>query len=134
MNNVMLSGKIGRDPEFSMSKSGIAICKLTLATSESVKKDNGWERLTEWHNIVIFGGRGEYIAKSCIKGDFLVVMGRIRTETWEKNGEKKSRVVIIADEVDFSPKAKNDKPKSDFQKEYEAAKNIEEKEDEDLPF
>ncbi len=130
----MLSGKIGRDPEFSISKNGTAICKLTLATNESVKKGNEWERLTEWHNIVIFGGRGEYIAKNCLKGDFLAVMGRIRTETWEKNGEKKSRVVIIADEVDFSPKTKNDKPKSDFQEEYEAAKNIEEKDDEDLPF
>jgi single-strand DNA-binding protein len=102
MNKVFLSGKIGRDPEIKQTNSGLAICNFSLATSESVKKGDKWEKETEWHNVVVFGGRGEYIYNNATKGSGIVLTGRIKTETWEKNGEKKSKVVIIAEDIDIT--------------------------------
>lgn len=101
MNKVILTGKLGRDPEIKVTKNDAIVCNLTLATSENVKKGDVWKKQTEWHNIVLFGKRGEYIANNAGKGSTVSVIGKIKTETWEKNGEKKSKVVIIADDIEL---------------------------------
>jgi single-strand DNA-binding protein len=138
MNKVFLTGKMGKDAELKQVKDFI-ICNVTIATSENVKKGDKWEKQTEWHNITIFGKRGEYIANNATKGTTLAIIGKIKTETWEKNGEKKSKVVIIADEVEImAGKAVNETKESTFNKELKekgvklaADENIP---DDDLPF
>jgi single-strand DNA-binding protein len=133
MNKVFLSGKIGRDPEIKQTNSGLAICNFSLATSESVKKGDKWEKETEWHNVVVFGGRGEYIYNNAAKGSGIVLTGRIKTETWEKNGEKKSKVVIIAEDIDITS-ARNEKPEINNSEKPKTTNQPQPEDDSDLPF
>ena len=141
MNKVFLSGKLGREPEIKQTSLGILICNLAVATSENVKKGDKWEKETEWHNAVVFGGRGEFIAKSAQKGSGIVLTGRIKTEKWEKNGEKKNKVVIIADEIEIVSgwAEKKETAEGSFNKELEKenvrlSADQEINSDDDLPF
>ena len=100
LNRVMLFGNLGADPELRVTPSGQAILKLRLATTESyLDKSNTRQERTEWHSITIWGKRGEALGKILTKGDRIFVEGSLRTSSYEKNGEKRYRTEIIANNV-----------------------------------
>jgi single-strand DNA-binding protein len=98
LNKVMLLGRLSKDPELRFTQGGTAILELSLATSESWFDQKTQERKerTEWHKIVVWGARAEGLAKILKKGDGIFVEGSLRTESWEKNGEKRYAVKIHA--------------------------------------
>lgn len=100
LNKVMLLGNLGADPELRATQGGQSVLKLRLATSESfLDKQNERQERTEWHQVTIWGKRGEALAKFLAKGNKLFVEGRIQTSTYEKDGEKKYRTEVIANNV-----------------------------------
>ena len=100
LNKVMLIGNLGKDPEVKYTPSGLQIAKFTVATTDSVKKDDSWENKTEWHNIVSFGKSAEFVGKHLKKGATVYLEGRIQTSSWDDdNGVKKYKTEIIADSV-----------------------------------
>lgn len=100
LNRVMLFGNLGADPELRVTPSGQAILKLRLATTESyLDKSNTRQERTEWHSITIWGKRGEALGKILTKGDRVFIEGSLRTSSYEKNGEKRYRTEIIANNV-----------------------------------
>lgn len=100
MNVVHLVGNLGADPELRVSAGGTAILKLRVATTERVKKGENWEDHTEWHSCTAFGKRAEGLAKFLTKGSKVAVTGKLRTSSYEKDGEKRYRTEIIADDVE----------------------------------
>ncbi|MCL2778452.1 MAG: single-stranded DNA-binding protein [Polyangiaceae bacterium] len=100
LNKVMLLGNLGADPELKMTAGGQAILKLRLATTESyLDRNNTRQERTEWHQITIWGKRGEALAKFLSKGERIFIEGAIRTSSYEKNGEKRYRTEIHATNV-----------------------------------
>lgn len=100
MNKVMLLGNLGADPELRMTGNGNAILKMRLATTESyLDKSNTRQERTEWHQISMWGKRGEALSKILTKGDRIFVEGRIETSSYEKDGEKRYRTEIVASNV-----------------------------------
>lgn len=100
MNKVILYGNIGADPELRVTPGGSSVLKLRLATSESyLDKTNTRQERTEWHSITIWGKRGEGLAKILGKGQKILVEGSIRTSSYEKDGEKRYRTEIVANNV-----------------------------------
>jgi single-strand DNA-binding protein len=100
LNRVMLLGNLGADPELKMTPSGQAILKLRLATAESyLDKSNTRQERTEWHSISIWGKRGEALAKILSKGSSIFVEGSLRTSSYEKDGEKRYRTEIVANNI-----------------------------------
>lgn len=99
-NKVNLIGNLGKDPEIVNLDSGVKIAKFSLVTSETYKNKQG-ERVseTEWHNIVIFGKLAEIVEKYVSKGSKVDVEGKIKTRSWEKDGEKKYATDIIVNEL-----------------------------------
>jgi single-strand DNA-binding protein len=94
---------VGGDPELRVTPSGQSVLKLRIATTESyLDRNNTRQERTEWHSISIWGKRGEALSKIIAKGDRLLIAGRIRTSTYEKNGEKRYRTEIIAQDVFLS--------------------------------
>ena len=85
INKVTIMGRIGRDPEFSSTASGVSRCVLAIATS--YKKQDGTE-LTEWHTVTAWGRQAEVICRYCQKGSQLYVEGRLRYGQYEKDGKK----------------------------------------------
>lgn len=105
MNKVILYGHLGADGELKMTQGGTAVLKLRLATSERKKQGDEWVDHTEWHSIVVWGKRAEGLSKYALKGQALLVEGRLRTSSWEDNdGNKKYRTEINADEVKLAGK------------------------------
>ena len=102
MNKVILLGNVGKDPEVKTFESGTIKVSFPLATTEKWKdKDGNKQESTEWHNCELWGKRAEVIQKYVKKGDKLYVEGKIKTESWEKEGEKKYTTKISVTDFEF---------------------------------
>jgi single-strand DNA-binding protein len=100
LNRVELLGNLGADPELRVTASGQAILKLRLATSESyLDKDNSRQERTEWHQVTVWGKRGEALAKILSRGSRIFIEGSLRTSSYEKDGEKRYRTEIMANNI-----------------------------------
>ncbi len=96
-NKVGLLGRLGIDPELTSSSKGTAIAKFTLATSE---KYEGKET-TQWHKIVAWGKLAELCKQYLVKGQLILVEGKIIYNTWEKSGQKHTTTEIWIDKFVF---------------------------------
>jgi single-strand DNA-binding protein len=100
LNRVMLMGNLGNDPELRVTAGGQSILKLRLATTESyLDKNNTRQERTDWHNVTVWGKRGEALSKILSKGSTIFVEGRIQTSSYEKNGEKRYSTDIVANNI-----------------------------------
>ncbi len=101
INKVILVGNLGNDPETRYTQGGMAITRISLATT-SVRKDkdgNNQER-TEWHRVVFFGKLGEIAGEYLRKGSSVYVEGSLRYDKYTGNdGVEKYSTDIIADEM-----------------------------------
>jgi len=102
INKVILVGNVGRDPEIRALPSGTTLCKFSVATTEPRFKDRETgEPHTEWHNIVAWGKLGEICGQYVRRGMQVYLEGRIRTRTYEQDGQKKYFTEVHADVVEF---------------------------------
>lgn len=100
LNRVMLLGNLGADPELRVTAGGQAVLNLRLATTESyLDAQNTRKEKTEWHQVTVWGKRGEALAKFLSKGDRIFIEGRIETSSYEKNGEKRYSTKVVASNV-----------------------------------
>lgn len=97
MNRVTLIGKLGADPELKVLNGGKSVCNFRVACSEKYKDASGADKeVTEWVNCVLWGKSGEYLAKNAQKGSKVFIEGSLKTETYEKNGEKRYATKVNA--------------------------------------
>ncbi len=100
MNNVVLVGRLTRDPELRTTPNGIATCQISLAVN-GIPNANG-ERTTDFINIVVWRRQAENVAKYCSKGSQVGVVGRIHTRSYEANdGSKRYVTEVVADNITF---------------------------------
>ncbi len=98
-NNVLLLGRLGKDPEQSYTQGGLCVVKMSLATSRKAK--DGTEK-TQWHNIKVFGKLAETVSQYLHKGSECMLRGEINYNKYEdKAGNTKYFTEIIADTVRF---------------------------------
>jgi single-strand DNA-binding protein len=97
VNNVILMGRLGQDPELLQLASGGALLRLRLATNEVyLDKNRERQERTEWHDVVLFGPRAEPLSRILCKGAGVLVEGALRTSSWEKDGVRRYRTQVIA--------------------------------------
>ena len=98
VNKVILVGNLGRDPETKYTGAGQAVCKFSLATSESFKDRNGErQKRTEWHRIVVWAKLAEIAQQYLKKGSLIYLEGRIQSGEWtDKEGQKRTSYDIVA--------------------------------------
>lgn len=98
LNKAMLIGNLGADPELRFTTNNRPVLKFRLATTESYMDQNQTrQEVTHWHHVVLWGKRGEALAKIISKGSRVYVEGRIETRSYEDaNGVKKSATDIVA--------------------------------------
>ena len=97
INKAHIYGNLTRDPELKALPSGAQVCSFSLATNRVYKKQDGSRgEETEFHNIVVFGKTAESCASYLRKGSAAYVEGRIRTRSWDKDGQKQYRTEIQA--------------------------------------
>jgi single-strand DNA-binding protein len=107
LNSVLIEGNAVRDAELKYANSGTAICRLSIAVNRSYKSGDGFEKEVSFFDVDAFGKLAETCAGKCRKGDAVRVVGRLKQDRWNaSDGTVRSRVVIVAEHVEFRPKAK----------------------------
>src|SRR4030042_244049 len=99
INNITIVGNLTRDPELRFTPSGTPVASLGLAVNKSIQnKDTGeWTSSADFFNIVAWFKLAENCAQSLIKGDRVLISGRLSQDNWEdKDGQKRSAYKIIA--------------------------------------
>jgi len=111
VNKVILVGNLGKDPEVKVLESGQMVANFSLATSESYKDKNGQKvESTEWHNCVAWGKQAEIIEKYLKKGAKLFIDGKIKTRSYDKDGQTRYATDIQILNFNFL----DSKPKDEF--------------------
>ena len=107
INKALLFGNLTRDPELRAMPSGMNVCSFGLATNRVYRdRDGKKQEQTDFHNIVVFGRQADTVAQYLKKGSSVFIEGRIQNRSWEgKDGEKKYRTEIVAERVQFGPRA-----------------------------
>ncbi len=108
LNKVYVLGNLTRDPEMKAMPTGSNVTNFSVATNRVYKDNNGAKQeQVEYHNIVVFGKSAELCNQYLRKGQSVLVEGRIQTRSWDDaaTSTKKYRTEIIADSVQFGPKA-----------------------------
>ncbi|MBD9362269.1 single-stranded DNA-binding protein [Methylomonas fluvii] len=101
VNKVILLGRLGADPDIRyLPNNGGKVVAVRLATSE-VWKDakNAKQERTEWHRVVFFKKLADTASDLLKKGSKIYVEGALRTQQWEKNGEKRYRTEVVVHEL-----------------------------------
>jgi len=103
INRVIVSGNLTRDPELRATPSGMSVLKLGIAVNDRRKNQQSgeWEDVPNFFDVTVFGSRGESLSRFLSKGSKITVEGKLRWSQWEKDGDKRSKVEIIADDIEF---------------------------------
>jgi single-strand DNA-binding protein len=101
-NTVELIGNLTRQPELRFTPNGAAVASFGLAVNRRWRnqQSNEWEEQTSFFDVVCWRDLAENVAESLEKGARVIVVGRLEQRSWEtQEGEKRSKVEVIADEV-----------------------------------
>jgi single-strand DNA-binding protein len=101
-NQVTLMGNLTRDPELRQIPSGQSVCSFSLALNRSFKgSDGNWQEATDYVDVVAWGPLGERVSQYVTKGRPVLVSGRLQSRQWEQDGQKRSKLEVIAQDVTF---------------------------------
>ena len=102
VNKVILIGNVGADPEVRYLDRGVAIANFNLATTErGYVMQNGTQvpDVTEWHSIVLWRNLAEWAQQNLRKSMKVYVEGKLKTRSWEKDGQIRRKTEIIAENI-----------------------------------
>ena len=106
INNITIIGNLVANPEKRALPSGTVVCNFTVAHNESWKDSSGQKHeRAHFFPVVCYAGLAEVCEEHLEKGQQVCVLGSLRQEKWEKDGQKHSRLVIKANEVQFGRKS-----------------------------
>ena len=100
-NRVILMGRITRDIEVRYVSSGMAVTDIGLAVNDRRKKGDEWVEETSFFDVTLWGRTAEVAGEYLGKGSSLFVEGRLKQETWEADGQKRSKVKVIGEKIQF---------------------------------
>ncbi|MFQ9519183.1 MAG: single-stranded DNA-binding protein [Acutalibacteraceae bacterium] len=129
INNVVIMGRLTKDPELKTTQSGLSVVSFTVAVERKFQKSG--ERQADFLNVVAWRQTAEFVEKYFTKGSMIAVQGSIQTRKYEdKNGNKRTAVEIVADNVSFCGfKTESGKPNLNVSND-----DFEEIGNDDLPF
>lgn len=129
INHVSITGNLTRPPELRATQSGTPVLSFGIAVNDRRKNASGqWEDVPNFFECVTFGNRATALSDILTKGMKVSISGKLHYSSWEKDGQKHSKVDIIAQEIELM---QNRKPQQ--QQAYAEAPQSEFY-DEDLPF
>jgi len=98
-NRVILVGNLTRDPELRYIPSGTAVSEIGLAVNDRVKKNDQWVDETTFVDVTLWGRTAEVANEYLSKGSPVLIEGRLKLDTWEKDGQKRSKLRVVADKM-----------------------------------
>ena len=100
LNQVILVGRLARNPEVQELENGKKVANITLAVPRSFKNHEG-EYETDFIDCTLWNGVAENASLYCEQGDIIGVKGRLQIDSYEKDGENRTRMNVVAEKVTF---------------------------------
>ena len=103
INRVNITGNLTRDPELRATQSGTQVLHLGVAVNDRRRnpQTGNWEDYPNFIDCVMFGTRAEAIQRYLSKGTKVAIEGRLRYSSWERDGQKRSKIEVVIDEIEF---------------------------------
>ena len=103
INRVMISGNLTRDAELRSTQSGTSMLGMGIAVNDRRKnqKTGEWEDYPNFVDCTMFGTRAEKLQPYLTKGAKVAVEGKLSYRSWEKDGQRRSKLEVIVDEIEF---------------------------------
>jgi len=147
MNQIVIMGRLTRDPELRQTPQGVSVASFSLAVDRGFTPKDGGDRQTDFIDIVAWRSTAEFVTKYFVKGQMAAVTGRLQIRDWvDKENNKRRSAEVIADHIYFTESKKNREaafgtavPKEDFPSSYSTPVESSEfaeldMDDGDLPF
>lgn len=109
INKYLASGNLTRDPEMRATASGMEIMHFGLAVNDRRKnaQSGEWEDVPNFLDCVMFGSRAVSVSKLLSKGSKIAIEGKLRWSQWEKDGQKRSKIEVVVDDIELMSKAEH---------------------------
>ena len=98
-NRVVLMGNLTRDPELRYIPSGTAVSEIGLAVNDRVKRNDQWVEEATFVDVTLWGRTAEVANEYLSKGSSILIEGRLKLDSWEKDGQKRSKLRVVADRM-----------------------------------
>lgn len=98
-NRVILVGNLTRDVEIRYTSGGTAVTDIGMAVNDRVKRNNEWVDETTFVDVTLWGRTAEVAGEYLSKGSSLLIEGRLKFDTWEQDGQKRSKLRVVADKM-----------------------------------
>ena len=140
INRVMISGNLTRDAELRSTQSGMSMLGMGVAVNDRRKnqKTGEWEDYPNFVDCTMFGTRAEKLQPYLAKGSKVALEGKLRYSSWERDGQRRSKLGVIVDDLEFMSSRRDDagsgyapQPVPEADPAIDAAASIY---DEDIPF
>lgn len=103
INRVNITGNLTRDPELRATASGMPVLSFGVAVNDSRRNQQTgeWEDHPNFIDCTMFGARAESVSRFLSKGSKVAIEGKLRWSQWERDGQKRSKLDVIVDEIEF---------------------------------
>ena len=110
INRVMISGNLTRDAEIRSTQSGMAILGFGVAVNDRRKNQQTgeWEDYPNFVDCTVFGARAEKLQPYLTKGTKVAIEGKLRYSSWERDGQRRSKLSVIVDYLEFMSSRRDD--------------------------
>lgn len=98
-NRVILVGNLTRDPELRYIPSGTAVTEVGLAVNDRVKRNEQWVDETTFVDVTLWARTAEVANEYLSKGSSVLIEGRLKLDTWEKDGQKRSKLRVVGEKM-----------------------------------
>ena len=136
INRVNITGNLTRDPELKSTQGGTSVLTFGVAVNDRRRNQQTgeWEDYPNFVDCIVFGSRAEPLSRFIKKGSKVAIEGKLRYSSWERDGQRRSKLEVVVDEIEFLSSNRNDggQPRPQCQPVYEVPQP--ELYDEDIPF
>lgn len=103
INRVNISGNLTRDPELRATASGTQVLSFGVAVNDRRRnpQTGEWEDYPNFIDCTMFGTRAEAVSRYLSKGAKVAIEGKLRYSSWERDGQRRSKLEVIVDEIEF---------------------------------
>ena len=103
INRVCVTGNLTRDPELRATQSGSQVLSFGIAVNDRRKNQQTgeWEDYPNFVDCTMFGTRAEAVSRFLAKGSKVAIEGKLRYSSWERDGERRSKLEVVVDEIEF---------------------------------
>ena len=114
INRVVISGNLTRDPDLRSTASGMPVLGFGVAVNDRRKNQQTgeWEDYPNFIDCTMFGARAQSVSRFLSQGSKVAIEGKLRWSQWERDGQKRSKIEVIVDEIEFMTSRNDGAPRA----------------------